>query len=139
MFKICRLNVMDKKCKQKSPKNCIQHIEFLSPKGENYMRSNWLVSTRDQNDTEITTIGHRTAFNNERSPYRIVSYKRCSFYACQWWSLEISLFFWIHSFHWKILIQFYVKTFKCINEVRFYKAKLFSLNLYLIGSILQWV
>ena len=24
----------------------------------------------------LTTIGHRTAFNNEQSPYRIVSYKR---------------------------------------------------------------
>ena len=23
----------------------------------------------------ITTIGHRSAFNNEQSPYRIVSYK----------------------------------------------------------------
>ena len=29
-----------------------------------------------KNDTDITTIGHRTAFNNEQSPYRIVSYKR---------------------------------------------------------------
>ena len=34
------------------------------------------LSTKDQNDTELTTIGHRTAFNNEQSPYRIVSYKR---------------------------------------------------------------
>ena len=25
---------------------------------------------------KLTTIGHRTAFNNEQSPYRIVSYKR---------------------------------------------------------------
>ena len=24
----------------------------------------------------LTTIDHRTAFNNEQSPYRIVSYKR---------------------------------------------------------------
>ena len=24
---------------------------------------------------KLTTIGHRTAFNNEQSPYRIVSYK----------------------------------------------------------------
>ena len=30
-----------------------------------------------QNDTEIdNSIGHRTAFNNEQSPYRKVSYKR---------------------------------------------------------------
>ena len=29
------------------------------------------MSTRDQHDTEI--IGHRKAFNNEQSPYRIVS------------------------------------------------------------------
>ena len=36
------------------------------------------LSTSDQNDTrqKLTTIGHRTAFNNEQSPYRIVSYKR---------------------------------------------------------------
>ena len=25
---------------------------------------------------KLTTIGHRTAFNNEQSPYRIVSYKK---------------------------------------------------------------
>ena len=25
---------------------------------------------------KLTTIGHRMAFNNEQSPYRIVSYKR---------------------------------------------------------------
>ena len=25
---------------------------------------------------KLTTIGHRKAFNNEQSPYRIVSYKR---------------------------------------------------------------
>ena len=25
---------------------------------------------------QLTTIGHRTAFNNEQSPYCIVSYKR---------------------------------------------------------------
>ena len=34
------------------------------------------LSTRDQNDKDINTIGHRTAFNNEQSPYHIVSYKR---------------------------------------------------------------
>ena len=33
------------------------------------------LSTRDQNYTEIN-IAHRTAFNNEQSPYRIVSYKK---------------------------------------------------------------
>ena len=27
------------------------------------------LSTRYQNDTEINTIGHRTAFNNEQGPY----------------------------------------------------------------------
>ena len=35
------------------------------------------LSTRDQNDTDIlTTIGHRTAFNNEQSPNQIFSYER---------------------------------------------------------------
>ena len=34
------------------------------------------LSTRDQMTQKLTTIGHRTAFNNEQSPYRIVSYKR---------------------------------------------------------------
>ena len=33
------------------------------------------LSTKDQNDTELTIIGQRKAFNNEQSPYRIVSYK----------------------------------------------------------------
>ena len=28
------------------------------------------------NDTEIKTQGHLTAFNNDQSPYRIVSFKR---------------------------------------------------------------
>ena len=28
------------------------------------------------NHTKLTTIVHRTAFNNEQSPYRIVSYQR---------------------------------------------------------------
>ena len=28
------------------------------------------------NDTELTTLYHRTAFNNLQSQYRIVSYKR---------------------------------------------------------------
>ena len=28
----------------------------------------------------LTTIGHRTAFNNEQSPYRIVSYKKALSY-----------------------------------------------------------
>ena len=32
----------------------------------------------------LTTIGHRTAFNNEQSPYRIVSYKR----SLQWMTLR---------------------------------------------------
>ena len=40
------------------------------------------LSTRDQNDTQtLTTIGHRTAFNNEQSPYRIVSYMFYSLYS----------------------------------------------------------
>ena len=34
------------------------------------------LSTRDQMTQKLKTIGHRTAFNNERCPYRIVSYKR---------------------------------------------------------------
>ena len=34
------------------------------------------LSTKDQNDTELTTIGHRTALNNKQSSYRIVNYKR---------------------------------------------------------------
>ena len=34
------------------------------------------LSTRDQNDRKLTTIGHRTAFNNEQSPFCKVSYKR---------------------------------------------------------------
>ena len=38
------------------------------------MIGNETTPTRDQNDTE--TIGQRTAFNNEQSPYRIVTYKR---------------------------------------------------------------
>ena len=33
-------------------------------------------TTRDQMTQLLTTIGHRTAFNNEQRPYRIVSYKR---------------------------------------------------------------
>ena len=33
-------------------------------------------STRDQITQKLTTIGHRTAFNNEQSLYRKVSYKR---------------------------------------------------------------
>ena len=32
-------------------------------------------STREMTQN-LTTIGHRTAFNNEQSSYRIVSYKR---------------------------------------------------------------
>ena len=36
------------------------------------------LSTRDQMQQKLTTIGHRTAFNNEQSPYRIVSYKMLS-------------------------------------------------------------
>ena len=34
------------------------------------------LSTRDQMTQKLTTIGHRTTFNNEQSPYRIVRYKR---------------------------------------------------------------
>ena len=34
------------------------------------------LSTRDQMTQKLTTIGHRTTFNNEESPYCIVSYKR---------------------------------------------------------------
>ena len=34
------------------------------------------VSTNDQMTQKLTTIGHRTTFNNEKSPYRLVSYKR---------------------------------------------------------------
>ena len=34
-------------------------------------------SPQETNMTQkLTTIGHRTAFNNEKSPYSIVSYKR---------------------------------------------------------------
>ena len=29
-----------------------------------------------QMNQKLTTIGHRMAFNNEQSPYRIVTYKR---------------------------------------------------------------
>ena len=32
--------------------------------------------TRDQMTQKLTTIGHRTAFNNEKNPYCTVSYKR---------------------------------------------------------------
>ena len=34
------------------------------------------LSTRDKMKQKLITIGHRTAFNNEQSPYCIVSYKR---------------------------------------------------------------
>ena len=34
------------------------------------------LSARNQNNTEIQTMGHRTAFNNRQSTYRIVGYKR---------------------------------------------------------------
>ena len=34
------------------------------------------LSTRDQMIQKLTIIGHCMAFNNEQSPYRIVSYKR---------------------------------------------------------------
>ena len=34
------------------------------------------LSTRYQNDTEMNKYSHRTAFNNEQNPYRIVSYER---------------------------------------------------------------
>ena len=37
--------------------------------GDNYPQKTKMTQT-------ITTIGHRTAFNNEQSPYRIVSYNR---------------------------------------------------------------
>ena len=33
------------------------------------------LSTRDQMVQKLTTIGHRTAFNNEQSPHRTVSCK----------------------------------------------------------------
>ena len=34
------------------------------------------LSTKEKMTQTLTTIGRRTAFNNEQSPYRIVSYKR---------------------------------------------------------------
>ena len=34
------------------------------------------LSTTDQMTQKLTEVGYRTAFNNEQSPYRIVSYKR---------------------------------------------------------------
>ena len=34
------------------------------------------LSTRDQMTQKLTTISHRTAFNNKQRPYRIISYKR---------------------------------------------------------------
>ena len=33
------------------------------------------LSTSDQMTQKLTAIGHRSAFNNEQSPYRIVSYR----------------------------------------------------------------
>ena len=30
----------------------------------------------DQMTQKLTALGHRSAFNNDQSPYRIVSYKR---------------------------------------------------------------
>ena len=32
---------------------------------------------------KLAAIGHRTAFNNEQSPYRIVSYKRPQNHKCE--------------------------------------------------------
>ena len=34
------------------------------------------LSTRDQMTDILTTINHRTAFNNEHIPYHVVSHKR---------------------------------------------------------------
>ena len=34
------------------------------------------LSTRDKMAQKLTTVGHRMAFNNEQSQYRILSYKR---------------------------------------------------------------
>ena len=34
------------------------------------------LSARDKMTQKLTIIGNRTAFNNEQSPYRIVSYKK---------------------------------------------------------------
>ena len=36
----------------------------------------WYYPQKTKMTQTLTTIGHRTAFNNEQSPYRIVSYKR---------------------------------------------------------------
>ena len=40
------------------------------------MISNKKILYKRQNDTELTTIGHRTAFNNKQSLYYIDSYER---------------------------------------------------------------
>ena len=41
------------------------------------------LATKDQMTQKLTAIGHRTAFNNEQSPYRIVSYKRPRNHKCK--------------------------------------------------------
>ena len=40
------------------------------------MIANVSTYTRDQMTQKLTTLGHHTAFNNEQTPYHIVSYKR---------------------------------------------------------------